>query len=231
MRETVEAHTTGAPCLFLQGASGEFGPREQYVADVSVADSNGRKLGYAALSTLAGMLPPRTRLEFGGVVESGAPLALWNRTPDIREAGALQAVQIDVELDLRPMPTVAELDAQLAASDDRVVAERIARRRRIRRDMGDGATTIMPLWVWRVGDALLIGHPNEAYSPLQTALRQQFPDLAIAVMNVTNGHYGYLPPAPLYDQDIYQVWQSPFERGGLERLIEVSRNAIRDLLD
>ena len=51
MREVVERETA-APCLFLQGSSGDLGPREGYVGDVSVADRNGRQLGFAALSGL-----------------------------------------------------------------------------------------------------------------------------------------------------------------------------------
>nr|WP_051000869.1 hypothetical protein [Microbacterium barkeri] len=46
MREIVEA-ATGAPCLFVQGASGELAPREQYTGDVAVADRHGRSLGHA----------------------------------------------------------------------------------------------------------------------------------------------------------------------------------------
>src|SRR5580698_928550 len=45
MREVVEGHTH-APCLFLQGASGELGPREGYVGDTAIADRNGRQLGF-----------------------------------------------------------------------------------------------------------------------------------------------------------------------------------------
>src|SRR5581483_9438600 len=51
MREVVE-QATGAPCQFLQGASGDIGPREGFVGDVAVADRNGRQLGYAALVAL-----------------------------------------------------------------------------------------------------------------------------------------------------------------------------------
>ena len=47
MREVVEAHTR-SPCLFLQGASGDLGPRDGYVGDPAVADRNGRQLGFAA---------------------------------------------------------------------------------------------------------------------------------------------------------------------------------------
>ena len=39
-------------------------------------------------------------------------------------------------------------------------------------------------------------------------------------MNLTNGGCGYLPPAGIYERDLYQVWQSPFKAGCLEKVIE-----------
>jgi hypothetical protein len=42
----------------------------------------------------------------------------------------------------------------------------------------------------------------------------------VAVLNLANGSCGYLAPAPLYAEDIYAVWQSPFAAGGLEELVE-----------
>lgn len=53
MRETVEANAGGL-CLFLQGASGELSPVEQYTGDTSIADKHGRTLGFAVLSTGGG---------------------------------------------------------------------------------------------------------------------------------------------------------------------------------
>lgn len=32
-------------------------------------------------------------------------------------------------------------------------------------------------------------------------------------MNLINGSIGYVPPIELYDQDVYTVWQAPFDRG------------------
>src|SRR5438876_5532716 len=79
LRETVEQHTAGAPCIFLQGASGELAPAEQYFTDTQVADGHGRRVGFAALSALEAMDSPGTNLSFSGVVESGAPLGVWRR--------------------------------------------------------------------------------------------------------------------------------------------------------
>jgi hypothetical protein len=229
-RDLVQAQYEGAPCLFLQGASGELAPRRQYTGDTAVADANGRELGYAALSVLAGMNPAGTMQTYAGAVESGAPLGIWvdkRTTP----TGNLKAHQIDVELPLQEMPSLAALDALIAGCADRVALERLSRKRRIREAVGDGKSTHMPLWLWELGDAILIAHPNEAYSALQTSLRAAYPDKAIVVLNVTNGHFGYLPPAHLYEAEIYSVWQSPFGPGCLEHLIETAEHRIKELVN
>ena len=104
--------------------------------------------------------------------------------------------------------------------------ERLRRRRRLMRAVGDGAVSRQRVWLWRMGDAVLIANPNEAYSALQTQLRRRFPGLALAVMNITNGSYAYLPEAEMYDRDQYQVWQTPYARGCLEATIEACAEAL-----
>lgn len=229
MREVIEGQTGGAPCLFLQGASGELAPAEQYVGDPAVADRNGRRLGFASASALEGIMPPGTELQYAGIVESGAPLATWRRAP--REASRrLDAARLDVEVPLKPMESVAEIERALKTCADRVAQERLLRKRRVRAAVGDGQTSKIPVWIWRVGDAFLVGQPDEAYAHLQVELRRRFPAHAVAVMNLVNGSCGYLPPAPLYDREMYQVAQTPFGRGSLEELIEACGSAIGRLL-
>ena len=63
MRELVE-QSTGAPCVFLQGASGDLGPVEGFVGDPAVADRNGRQLGHAVLSVLETLPQPFTRFQY-----------------------------------------------------------------------------------------------------------------------------------------------------------------------
>jgi hypothetical protein len=50
-------------------------------------------------------------------------------------------------------------------------------------------------------------------------------------MNLINGSLGYLPPAELYDADTYTVWQTPFDRGSYERVLETMTREIRDVLN
>ncbi len=228
MREVIERDTAGAPCLFLQGASGELSPREQYTGDLTIADANGRRLGYAALGVLDAMLPPKQRLAYAGVVESGAPLATWRREPWSPPATAV-ALQTGIDLPLKPMPTEAELQVQLAATVDRTMAERLRRKIRVVRQIGSGPTCPMPVWLWRFGDIILIGQANEAYSAFQLAMRHKLPDHAVVVMNLVNGACGYVTPPELHDTDIYQVWQSPFDRGALPILIAGCQRALEHI--
>src|SRR4051794_35687531 len=198
MRETIQ-QATKAPALFLLGACGELAPRYQYVRDPEVADRHGRELGFAALGTLNGMEPPGAQLAYAGVVESGAPLAVWTHEPN-EPSTALRAVSKSVSLPLKNWPTTEELDQQLHECTDRALQERIRRKLNIRLGIGDGPSFELPIHVWRIGDAVLVGSCCEAYSILQRELRRRFPTTTILCMNLINGSIGYLPPAELYDK-------------------------------
>lgn len=221
----------GVPALFMQGASGELGPREGFVGDTAIADRNGRQLGYAVASTLESLQPAGTTFVYQGVRKSGADLGIWADAalPDEREAGAsvLEASTVDIEIGLADMPTLAELQESLATCEDRVIQERLRRFIGKRRAVGDGSTFDFPLWVWRLGDAMVVAVPGEAYSVLQMTLREAFPDTPVLVLGVTNGGVGYLPPADRYDEaTLYQVWQSPYAAGCLEAVTEAARAQI-----
>jgi hypothetical protein len=229
MRETIE-QVTNAPALFLQGNSGDLAPRYQYVDDPAVADRHGRELGFAALATLSGMEPPGTQLSYAGAVESGAPLAVWSLEPN-EPSQELHAMSTSVALPIKNWPSAEELEIQRRKCTDLALEERLRRKLNIRRSLGNVSTFELPVHVWRIGDAVLVGSCCEAYSVLQRELRRRFPETTIVCMNLINGSIGYLPPAELYDLDVYTVWQTPFDRGSYERLLEAMTRAIRDVLN
>lgn len=219
LREVVEGATQNAPCLFLQGASGELSAREQYLADLEVVERHGRCVGYAALSALESLLPPRQALAFTGVRSSGAPLAIWERVPHAPST-VLSATRIELPLPLKALPSRADLEAQLAQSTDNAEQERLRRRLQVRDSVGDSNTMLYPVWVWHFGPIALVAHPGEAYSVLQTTLRGRFPQKTLFIVNVANGWLGYLPPAELYSKTIYSVIQTPLAVGCLEALTD-----------
>ncbi|WP_136041791.1 MULTISPECIES: hypothetical protein [unclassified Microbacterium] len=229
MREIVEA-ATGAPCLFVQGASGELAPREQYTGDVTVADRHGRSLGHAVLAALDSLPAPGEELTLEGVVESGAPLAIWAGQAARGGEGAAGSVT-SVELPLRDLPTLDELAEEWKDIDPRSREERLGRARNLRDGYIDGPTVQHPVWAWRLGDAVILGHPGEAYSRLQTTLRVRFPETPIVVMNLTNGPgFVYLPTRDAYERGAYQAWQTPLAPGALDLLVEHVTAVVADLI-
>jgi hypothetical protein len=228
MRETIQ-NATNAPALFLLGACGDLAPRFQYVGDPRVADRHGKELGFAALATMNGMEPPGAQLSYVEVVESGASLAVWRHEPS-EASHELRAIRSSVELPLKNWPSAEELEKQRLACSDRAFEERLRRKRNIRLGVGDGASFELPIYAWRIGDAVLVGSCCEGYSVLQRELRRRFPVATILCMNLVNGSIGYLPPAELYDAEVYAVWQTPFDRGSLERMLEAMTEAICEVL-
>ncbi|HVT29555.1 MAG TPA: alkaline ceramidase, partial [Lacipirellulaceae bacterium] len=128
---------------------------------------------------------------------------------------------------LKDWPSAEELERQRSATTDRALEERLRRKRDTRLALGDGATCSVLLWIWRVGNSLLVGVPEEAYSLVQTKLRQRYGNTAIACLNLVNDRVGgYLPPQDRYGLNIYQEWRTPFARGSLEIVIDALSNEI-----
>jgi hypothetical protein len=229
LRETVETGVGGL-CLFLQGASGDLAPREQYTGDPLVADRHGAAIGHAAVAALSSMGPPATRLELSGVVESGAPLAVWAPTAtELSEA--LDVSVTKLRLPLRKLATLAELEDEWSGIDPRSREERLRRARHLRDGYIDlehePDSVVHRIWTLRLGDAVLVAHPGEAYSYFQTELRRRFPERSIAVANLTNGPgFVYVPDASAYRRNAYQAWQTPLAEGCLELLTDAAADAV-----
>ncbi|WP_152360128.1 hypothetical protein [Microlunatus speluncae] len=224
-RELVEDET-GAPCLILQGASGELSPREQY-GDTELTDRVGRAIGHSALSGLTAMPPPGSRLALDEVIESGTALGLWSPQP-AAPPRTLRSTRRTVGLQARPEPSPEELQHRHAGINPTAAAERLRRAALVRTGYVTGDVAEHPLWLWQWGDAIIVAQPGEPYSWLQTELRRRHPGRAIFVLNCTNSPgFVYLPPADVYERDVYQVWQSEVLAGSLERLADAADDVIR----
>ncbi len=227
MREIVEEEYDGAPCLFLQGASGDLAPAYQYVADTNVADSHGEQLGFAALSTLSSMNSAGQKFVFDRAVESGAPLAYWEPKP--------YAVPEDVVITADPVglptkawPSIEELDDQLSNTADSFARERLFRKRLIAKMMTGGTEISLRIYGWRLGKILFVGVQCEVYSLWQQQIREMFPDYAVvAITCVDYEAIGYVVPDPLHDLNLYTAWQPPFGKGVMQALLDGSTRQIR----
>ncbi len=226
MREVVEAEIAGGICIFLHGASGELTPRLSYASDPAVADQNGLEIGYAILETLASFLPVQSTLAFDQVQQSGAPLGLWALRP--KPANTKLATEFaKVELAFHNLPSLEELDNDIRQTSDSYMLERLQRRRQLRDEMGDSDRREISIPVWRIGDLVLVALPAEAYSVFQQSLRAAYPELAVAVLNIANGYFSYLPPRESYDvPDLYQVRVALFQAGCMEKVLDGTQQVI-----
>jgi hypothetical protein len=242
LREVVERETN-APCLFLQGACGELGPREGFVGDPTIADRNGRELAFAALATLVPLPKPGTRFQYQGAVVSGATIGTWSHVPQTesdREAQSFWSVKRWTEpLAYRAdQPSPAEVDRQLEefnrkeqiareqgdtalAADWRALAERQRRLRHRLAQLPPGNTYPLQVTAWRIGPAWWIGVQGESYSLLQTELRNRFPNQPIYIASIAaDWGASYLPTRETYGKGIYQESIAVVAPGSLEQLID-----------
>lgn len=230
MRETIEAGTS-APCLFLQGASGELAPRHQYTGDTAVADRAGRSLGHAALGVLHGMLEPGHELVFQGAVESGASLAVWDTRPRTAVPEDITVLSADIQLPLKEgFPEAGEIERQIACCADRVLAERLQRRLLNRRALGPGTSVRRGHVFWRTGGIVFLALQDEIYSAFQTALRESAGEVPVLISTVTNSSRGYLAPRDSYTAKSYASEQSPYAAGSFELVRETLTAELRKLL-
>jgi len=228
MRNTVES-VLAVPCLFLQGASGDLAPRRQYVKDPTIVEANGKQLGYAVLATLAQEQHSHKNWGFREALISGAPLACWEFQEQPVSTDFRQTV-VSVKVPYKNLPSPEAILKEYESCTDRVLKDRLWRKYNTCKSIGNKKEAIIPVWIWKMGDAVLVAQANEAYSCYQMEVRAQFPDHTIVFINIANGYVGYLAPRELYDKDIYAVWQSPYASGSLEILIEQTNLGIQTLL-
>ena len=221
---------TGAPMLFLQGASGDLSPREQYSGETALADRHGRNLGHSILATLESMQSPGQELHWLGIVESGALLGEWREFP-AQASSEVKKKRIDVKVRVKQLKSIEQLREEWAGVDPDALEERLSRARRLRIGYESNEVVTHPVWVWQLGDAIFVAQPGEAYSYLQTELRRRNPDRVIIVLNLTNypGLF-YLPTRSAYVYPAYQAWQTLLAPGCIEEVVDVTDAYIKETI-
>lgn len=237
MREVVETETA-APCVFLQGAAGDLGPRHGFVGDTAVADANGRQLGFAALSALTALPPAGVELQYQGPVISGATLGVWR----YGEAGGgdievFRTRQLGLDLALRDLPSAEELSRQLeewrsreaearrgsdegAVRDCRAQVERVRRAMRRREELSAAGRAEYRVGLWQLGQAAVALVGGEPYSLLQRRVRARLPQTPVLVVELCNHSHSYILPEDQYGKGLYQDDCATLAPGSLEQIAD-----------
>jgi hypothetical protein len=251
LREIVERDLP-APCLFLQGASGDLGPRVGFVGDAATADRNGAQLGYAALAALRATSSPGVEFTYAGPVVSGATIGTWKYRSEgqaaLRRHAAWHIDEWAVPLTYRPdLPSLEQAQAAIvhwqqqenqarAAGDEKSVRDCHAQVERATRQAWRLRVLPKDNFPLRVilaglGDALWLFVPGEHYQILQTSLRQRFPQQPIIIATLTGGWQpGYIPPAETYGRGIYQEQIAVVAAGSAEQLLDDVGRHMENLL-
>jgi hypothetical protein len=251
LREEIE-RVTSAPCIFLQGACGDLGPKYGLVGDPLVADQNGRQLAFAALSALESMGPPATDFQYQGPVISGATLGTWAHIPLSKER--LDRVSLctgnadSVDLPIKPKPDMTVLQAEMEqwllrqqvanasgsvmeAQDYGAYAERLRRLLQRLNDFPGDKTYPIRFSTHRLGDAFWVTCGGEPYNLVQTLLRHRYPKQVIIFSPLAGDpQVSYILPVSQYGKGLYQEETSILAPGGLEVLIDAISARMDNLL-
>ena len=251
MRDIVEQHTQ-ALCLFLQGASGDLGPREGFTGDLAVAEKNGREVGFAVLSTLQSLPAPGTHYVYQGPVLSGTWIGTWKHVPLPDDATAKLSEfswhSTQIELPYRhDLPTIedtirqrehwqSEEDKARRDSDTeylrrcRANAEQMTRQLTRLQALKPGRSWPLTVNIGLLGESIWIFVPGELYQVFQTELRKRFAPSPVFVTTLTGDWQpGYIPPASSFGYGIYQEVIAATSPGSLELLIEQITRTLRQL--
>ena len=244
----------GGLCLFLQGASGDLGPREGFVGDPQVADRNGRQVGFAALSALCSLSSPLTEYRYSGPVVSGTRIGTWRHEPLCEDSARKLhhwhweslVVQLPYRHDLPTIEqTTLEREQWLAREsqarqdndekqlrDARAQVEQRTRQLTRLQNLLPGRCYPLEVHLGIVGDAIWVFVPGELYQVFQKTLRERFASRPIFVTTLTNDWQpGYIPPASSYGYEIYQEVIAAMAPGCLEILTESLWRRLQALVD
>lgn len=180
----------GAPALFLQGCCGNINSHPRDGLEHVVP--HGNRLAEAVL----------------GVAEALEPVA----------EPALQAVERRFELPLEQPPSRAEATAALRRAEAELAAahsehERFWANRRVdqarsllrhlrRRTVPAGYPLTMSLL--RLGEWAMVALAGEVFSTLAASIADGSPARHTVILGYTNGWFGYLPDAPVWDEGGYE---------------------------
>ena len=246
VKRVVEA-AVGGHCLFVQGACGDIGPSELFVAELATYRRLGAMIGHEAAGTAlrAGWRAHRQRVREG---EASAWIASFEYEPDAEPDDTVRVAHEILPLPLRddlgdPEVWRAEAErceneayaAREAGAPDREVRELTVRTKfaRMRAERGDALQGLdsyaLLVHGVRLGPVALVGVPVELFCEIGMSIRDHSPFSTTLVSGYWNGYRNYLPTDAERARSGYEVDISPF-RPGAEALVTAAAGRVLDAL-
>jgi hypothetical protein len=244
-RQTVEKEIGGL-CLFLQGATGNITPRRGFTGDVKVYRHLGFLLGLEAAKVAAGIETLPRQENFQGVLQSGAPIALYEDRPKEPEAANLRVIYRTLKLPIKPTRTPAELEAEAEAARKELERQRSgghleeiraatakATQAGWRADyarMYHGKTHVdWPLQGIRIGPVALLAIAGEPFTEINQEIVSRSPFAHTLFSGYSHGGFGYIPARNTYAEGGYEVEASPFSPEAHDVIVKESLAVLEEL--
>jgi neutral ceramidase len=246
VKRVVEA-AVGGHCLFVQGACGDIGPSELFVADLATYRRLGAMIGHEAAGAAfrAGWRAHRQRVREG---EASAWIASFEYEPEAEPDGTVRVAHEMLPLPLRddlgdPEAWRADAErceneayaARQAGAPDGEVRELTVRTKfaLMRAERGDALRGLdsYPLLVHgvRLGPVALVGVPVELFCEIGMSIRDRSPFATTLVSGYWNGYRNYLPTDAERHRGGYEIDISPF-RPGAEGLVRAGAGRVLEAL-
>ncbi len=239
MKRVVE-QSTGAVCLFLQGAAGDLGPI-QGVARGGLAEYRrlGSILGHEVSRIWWELEPRRRRDRYAGTLESGSPLAIYEDEPLPDLDATLRVGVREVQLPLKQFAPAAELGAAAARHIERLnrlrveggdleairtetmLAKRAGMRAELaRRNEGHTHRSVI-VQTFTIGDQIALpAVPGEPFCEIGRRVKAGSPFPYTLFAGYANIGWAYIPTADAYPSGGYEIEITPFAPEAADRLVD-----------
>ncbi len=233
-RAIVES-ATGAPCLFLQGAAGDVGPRMTFTDSVEDVERLGSEVGHLALSLRerAGFEPISPPTASNGSSWLMPPQPASGEVVPQRVDVLSVEVDLPIKQDLGNSESLSVVAAQredelyaarLAGAPDQQIRDLTIAAKRAYMDIhrvtavGTGPTTPVEIHAIGIGDVILTGVPVEPFWRSAATVEAGSPYSVTLFSGYTNGYKQYLPRVGDHRVGGYEVEMTPFAPGAAELL-------------
>ena len=245
-RQVVEREA-GGTCLFFQGAPGNVTPRRGFTGDPRVYRRLGRLLGLEASKVALGIETLPRREEYLGVLQSGAPIALYHDEPVEPEPPALRMLTRHIRMPLRTfddpgalLEEVKGLQRQLEgarregnADEIRGVTARLTQtsaRANMARQYHGREWIEWQMQAIRVGSVALLSVEGEPFAEIGMRIAEGSPFAHTLFSGYSNGAFGYIPTREAVDEGGYEVTNgSPFSGGAADVVVDEGLRLLREL--
>jgi neutral/alkaline ceramidase-like enzyme len=246
-RQVVEQQLGGV-CLFLQGATGNIGPREGFTGDLKVYRRLGTVLGLEGAKVAISTETLQRRERFAGVLQSGAALASYEQDVTEPPEAVLRILSRQLELPLARFPPAEELEVQAAecrkqyehlvksGTEQEVRASRArltqANMRAENARLYQGKTHIdWQLQGIRIGSVALLSIPGEPFTEINQQIVSESPFPETLFSGYSNGGFGYLPIRSAFAKGGYEVEISPFSADAADIVVKEGLKMLKELAE